>query len=146
MGVKTTDIEMVSAEGRVMGEAVAVTHVDPGSPADLAGLRSGDIITHFASREVGSDRELQRMILTTGSSTPVEVKYIRGEQDNVAVIRLAGLPRRFESTGRPVDGVPKDPRPMMPQQIQRRIDSLQQELVRISRELDLLWQSAGASR
>jgi Do/DeqQ family serine protease len=51
---------LTPAQSRMMGVArgVVVTHVDPGSPADRAGLRRGDVILRADDQDVGSSGDL----------------------------------------------------------------------------------------
>jgi putative serine protease PepD len=59
-----------------------VGSVHPGSPAEQAGLRAGDIIIEIAGRPVGSAADLESALatLTTGRTTAVQVR--RGGKQN----------------------------------------------------------------
>lgn len=146
LGIRTTAIELVSSNEQVLGEAVAISEVEPNSPAAMAGLRIGDIITRFARLQVSSDRELQRLISSAGSDSTVLIEFIRGQRRHSVAIPLAPFsgPRTesvvmqfFMLTGA---------RGFLAAGLQRRIDSMQAEMEQLQRELDRLIGRAGSTR
>ncbi len=145
LGVKTTAIELVSSDGKIIGEGVVVSHIEPGSPAEKSGLQLGDIVTRFNSREVASDLELQRLVSGAGSGNTVEIELIRNRQSRRENIRLTNHPDRshiaqssqFTSAWNQSSG---------PARLRHQIDSLGSELIRIQAELDFLLQRLDASR
>jgi serine protease Do len=54
-----------------------VTNVGPGSPAEKAGLESGDVIVSYNGVRVESARAFQRMVLETPAGRQVELRVIR---------------------------------------------------------------------
>lgn len=54
-----------------------VTDVGPGSPAEMAGLRPGDVIINYNGIRVESARAFQRMVLETPAGRKVELRVIR---------------------------------------------------------------------
>lgn len=56
-------------------EGVLVTEVHPNTPANKAGLRSGDVVLEFAGKKVSTPWQLQAMVEETpiGSSQPMKV-------------------------------------------------------------------------
>lgn len=74
------------------GEGVLVSSVVPGSPADRAGLRKGDVIVSVDRRDVESPAELTEIIGGTREGESVSLGVVRkGEKLNLAV-RLAERP------------------------------------------------------
>jgi len=138
LGIETAAIELVSAAGKVVREAVVITAVDPGSPADKARLAVGDIITRFARQDITDDRELQRLVATSGTDSLITIEFIHGQADRTADIRLAPNPhrtgpprgRRLAADGNRTNGLPDE--------IQRRIDSMRIEIRRLQTDLEQL--------
>ncbi len=55
-----------------------ITDVTPGSPADKAGLKRGDVVLAFNGRKVGSWEELRLVIAETQPGTKVKLSVSRG--------------------------------------------------------------------
>jgi serine protease Do len=69
-----------------------VGDVEHGSPAEKAGLQSGDVITEFNGQPINSENEL---LLAVGNCSPgqdVTVKYTRNGQENTVKVTLAEHP------------------------------------------------------
>lgn len=62
-------------------DGATVVSVEEGSPADLAGLKPGDVITGFNGRYVKSPRSLRTWIGVSEAGTPLEITYKREAQD-----------------------------------------------------------------
>ena len=80
LGITPRDI---SAEGRSlynMPEGVFVYEVEPGSPADQAGIQRGDVITYFDENSVDSSERLKDLL----------EYYASGEQMEIVLERIAG--------------------------------------------------------
>jgi len=60
--------------------AFMVKNVEQGSPADQAGIKSGDLITFLNGHQVDSVTELQQTINGSGDKV-VEVTYLRFNPD-----------------------------------------------------------------
>jgi len=60
-------------------KGVFISRVVEGSPAEKYGLKDGDIITHFAGREITSWEELLRRIAFYSAGEEVEITLIRGD-------------------------------------------------------------------
>jgi S1-C subfamily serine protease len=61
-------------------QAVRVVEVLPGSAAEAAGLRSGDLIVAAAGRAVASTDDLHRVLSSIPAEHPVPVEIIRDER------------------------------------------------------------------
>ncbi|MGM0439082.1 MAG: S1C family serine protease [Patescibacteria group bacterium] len=66
--------------------------IDPESPANVAGLREGDIITALNGEEINSENPLYEAILEYKPGETVEVEYMRGERKEKTEIELAERP------------------------------------------------------
>ena len=63
-------------------EGAFITEVAPGSPADEAGIKSGDVITKFGGEEITTAEELIQAIHASEIGESVEIVYWRGETKN----------------------------------------------------------------
>lgn len=67
-------------------KGVLVGDVNPGSPAEKAGLKQGDIIIEFNGKKVNNSREIQKIVSVTAPGLKVPVTIIRdGEHGQVEV-------------------------------------------------------------
>jgi serine protease Do len=71
---------------------VEITAVDPGSPADQAGLQVGDIITQFAGQKVSTAGELRQAVISAKIGEKVEIDYIRNGKGNKTFATLVASP------------------------------------------------------
>jgi S1-C subfamily serine protease len=72
--------------------AVRITEVHPGTAADQAGLRTGDVIVHAGDRAI---RTLDDLLLLLGTHTPgapIEVRFIRGAEARTVTAHPTDLP------------------------------------------------------
>jgi S1-C subfamily serine protease len=65
-----------------------VGKVTPGSPAERAGLRSGDVITALADQPVGRAGDVQRILSGLAPGRDVSMTYVRDGQTHYTAIRL----------------------------------------------------------
>lgn len=78
------------------GKGVSVVAVEPGGPADRAGLHAGDIIVAAGGKTLASARALQRVVAATPPGTHLALRCIRhGHGFNVSV--EVGLRPKVES-------------------------------------------------
>lgn len=75
-------------------EGVLLTYVDPGSPADKAGLKIGDIIIRFAGQKVTTGEELRRAIVSHKIGEKVEIVYLREGKEHKTTATLGESPPR----------------------------------------------------
>jgi serine protease Do len=84
MGVSTQALESDLAAQFGVEHGALVTDVTPGSPADKAGFKSGDIITKVNGKEVLDPRRLQLAVIRLAPGTEIAVDYVRdGKTENV---------------------------------------------------------------
>ncbi|MDD4051572.1 MAG: S1C family serine protease [candidate division Zixibacteria bacterium] len=143
LGLEASAIELVSARGAVLREAVVVVHVDAGSPAAAAGFIVGDIITRLNRQDINDDRDLQQMISTAGADSTVTIEYLHGRQNLVTVVTLGKQPGPSEgypftpvASGQRSDGTMDN----------RRIDSVRAEIMRLQKELEQMLRRIDATR
>ncbi|HEX6132793.1 MAG TPA: trypsin-like peptidase domain-containing protein [Longimicrobiales bacterium] len=66
-------------------EGVLVVEVQPGTPADRAGLRQGDIITRMAGSEVTDEGDLARVIRGSSPGQTIEISGVRANGERFSV-------------------------------------------------------------
>ena len=96
LGVTTTTLNEDTRLrlGLSTGTGAYVTSVSPGTPADAAGLRAGDIITAVAGDKVTSSDELGSAIRKHRPGERVEVRWQRAGAERSATVALAQTPAR----------------------------------------------------
>ena len=86
---------------------VMVASVEPGSPAEAAGLRVGDMVVAVGGEKVGSVGALGALISECGIENPVEVSVVRDGADLVVEPVVAAAPERREK-GAPEEGAGRE--------------------------------------
>ena len=71
---------------RGVSDGLLVLRVAPGTPADRAGLRPGDVITAGGGRSLEAVQDL-RLLLTIPDPTPVELRVVRQGRTRVVTVR-----------------------------------------------------------
>ena len=71
-----------------------VRYVEPGSPADEAGLEEGDVITAVDGQEVDRDHPLGELIRRYKPGDIVEITYQRGDREHEVRVRLGQHPEK----------------------------------------------------
>lgn len=83
---------------------VLVNSVEPGSPADQAGLRSGDVITAIDGTAVNDPNTLRNRIASTSPGTEVTLTVLRNGREQQMRARLASLSPTKQSNQTPPEG------------------------------------------
>jgi hypothetical protein len=78
-----TGIEYEEKDGKLFIKAVL-----PGSPADRAGLKAGDLITSVKTDEVKSGKDLHKALARAGVGTKWRFYITRGKQEDEIVVEL----------------------------------------------------------
>jgi hypothetical protein len=84
LGVET--IQFPSANGAVVADVV------PGSPADVAGLQPGDVITQIGNRPVQTPTDLESALAGMHPGQQVEIQYELGPSSYTTRVKLAARP------------------------------------------------------
>lgn len=87
LATKTVTADLAIAMKLQAEEGAVVTHVEPGSPADVAGIQTGDVITSIDSKPVTSDSDVQRL-LNAAEGEGVLVNFTRGDRKTYAILKL----------------------------------------------------------
>lgn len=75
-----------------VNKGAIIAHVDPGSPADKAGLQQLDVITHFKDEEVTTADELIQAIHSSQIGEEVKITFVRGKETKTTYARLEQRP------------------------------------------------------
>ena len=71
----------VGGDGRTPGDGVRLAHIVPGSAAERAGLRDGDVLVRVAERPVNTFEELRNAIRARRPGDVVRLVYLRDGRD-----------------------------------------------------------------
>jgi serine protease Do len=85
-------------------EGALVAQVNPGSPADDAGLQRGDVIVRYGSEDIHRMRELPREVAATAPGTKVEVVVLRNGKRETKRVTVAELPEEQTQAAAPAPG------------------------------------------
>ena len=84
--------EIADSMGLSSTKGALVAETQPNSPAQTAGLRSGDVITAVNGDKIDSPRELSRRIAALGPEAKVELSYIHDGAEKTTGMKLGALP------------------------------------------------------
>jgi periplasmic serine protease, Do/DeqQ family len=104
LGVVIQEITPEIAETIGVKEGILVAQVAPGSPAEKAGLKVGDIIVAVDGEKVREVRELQFRIMKTLPGTEITLTIIRGGKEQTIKAKVGEMPEEV-SFGQPQEQV-----------------------------------------
>jgi serine protease Do len=98
LGVLIQDVtrELAESFGMEQPTGALVAQVLANSPAQQAGIQVGDVITHFAGREVENSSDLPPMVGGTKVGSKVDVTVVRGGKPATLTVTIAELPEKDE--------------------------------------------------
>jgi serine protease Do len=94
--------ELAEAFGLDSEDGALVADVVEDSPADEAGIKKGDVITHFDGKKIGKMRDLTSIVASTPVGSKVRVGVVRGgkkKQLNVKIEKLEEDKASVEDAG-----------------------------------------------
>ena len=71
---------------------ILINNIYPGGPADRAGIRVGDVVTHVGGREVNDPDALRFRIATRAIGDSVRMKYLRKGRSGEVGLAIAAPP------------------------------------------------------
>ena len=77
---------------------IVVEAVEPGSPAQKAGLQAGDVITTVNGQPVHTGADLVNPIAQTAIGQSVQVRYVRDKQTKDVTLTVADRSRSFPAS------------------------------------------------
>lgn len=99
VGIQSMDEELAKALGMDRARGALVESVEPGSPADKAGVKSGDVIVALDGQDVTRSEDLPRMVARHAPGTGVKVTLLRDKQKRTLDMTLAALKDDSEQGG-----------------------------------------------
>jgi S1-C subfamily serine protease len=97
LGVAIEGVDLpprIAAEHGATPRALAVRSVESRGPADLAGLRAGDVIIALRGEPIGGVADLYRRLGRDAVGRAIEVTVLRGGNRAVVTVRPGPLPER----------------------------------------------------
>ena len=77
-------------------KGVLISDVMSGSPAEQAGLQTGDVIIEFNGKEVNDPADLKNMVANISPGKTAPVKYIRGGETKTVQVTMRELPDKVQ--------------------------------------------------
>jgi serine protease Do len=95
LGVYLSDLtqETASKFGSPVDAGALIEEVEPGSPADDAGIRRGDIVTAAGSEDIRSSGDLLSALRNYMPGDEVGLKIVRNDEKTTLQVNLAQRPR-----------------------------------------------------
>jgi serine protease Do len=106
VAIQSVDPALAKALGLDRPKGAMVAEVEPGGPADRAGLRAGDLIVRVDQTEIAHSGELPRTVAKHAPGSKVKVEYVRERAQRTVDVTLDEL--RDERAGRaPPESAPQ---------------------------------------
>jgi serine protease Do len=88
VGVRTVNSLIAAAEDLSVNKGALIEEVVADSPAEVAGLMVGDVITRFNDQEISNIADLIQAIRNSEVGEEVEIVFVRGENTETTSARL----------------------------------------------------------
>ena len=92
VALSTVDPSLAAAESLSVDKGALIVELVAGSPADVAGLRVGDVIIRFGDKEINNVTDLVQNIRSRQIGQNVEIVFVRGEDTIRTSARLVERP------------------------------------------------------
>lgn len=86
----------VGIEEQADGKGVLITSVQAGSPAEKAGLRTGDVLTHWNGNVITNISTLQQQVQGAKTDKKIEVRYQRGGKQIVTSVQFTAPAKKAQ--------------------------------------------------
>jgi len=105
VSIQTVTDELASALGLDEARGALVARVEPGSPADAAGLRQGDLILGYNGQEVAEMSDLPRLVAETPVGETASLEIRRDDETTTLDVEIGRLePERTAAVDQPETG------------------------------------------
>ena len=93
LGVRIQEItpDIAKSLGLKKDEGVLISMVNPGEPAEKAGILAGDVIVEFNGKKIKNVRSLQRTVAESAVSSSATVKVWRNKKITKLIVKLGEL-------------------------------------------------------
>ena len=97
MGITPLDSEMLGyyAKEIEIQKGIFLYHVMTNAPADKAGLRAGDVITHINGEEVNTLIKFKGILYSLNPGDTIKVTYLKNNKEYNVDIQLAEMPEEY---------------------------------------------------
>jgi Do/DeqQ family serine protease len=92
VGIQPLTPELAKSFGLTADEGILVNQVMPKSPAEAAGLKTGDLILSVDGKPLKDPRELQRIIAETEIGTSIELTILRDRAKRTLKVQVGEMP------------------------------------------------------
>jgi serine protease Do/serine protease DegQ len=108
LGIEMVDLtpELARKFGVSSLDGAVIAGVQPGSPAERAGLREGDVITALSGRPIRSAAELRARLGLTAVGEEVELRVSRDGATRTVRVQIAAPQDQTSGEGQPVAQLP----------------------------------------
>jgi serine protease Do len=95
LGVQIQNVtpDLAEALGLTAAQGAMVARVTPDSPAEAAGVQTGDVILSFAGEAIGDTRELARVVAQYPSGTDADMKVWRNGAEQTLIATTGAMPQ-----------------------------------------------------
>jgi serine protease Do len=94
--IQSMDADLAKAVGLDRARGALVEEVEPGSPADSAGIKAGDVLLAVDGQNVGHSEDLPRMVATHHPGAQVKLSVLHQRQTRDVGVTLAALEEKTE--------------------------------------------------
>jgi serine protease Do len=102
--------EIARALGRDSAQGALVNEVEPGGPAEKAGIRSGDLIVKIGDETVKDGLQLPRLVARHQPGSSIPVTWVRDGKEQTAAVTLGAILSDDGSEPSPAKGAADEPR------------------------------------
>src|SRR5437660_296693 len=90
IGVGIQEVDSERAKTLKLGQegGVEVTRVDPDSPADKAGVKTGDVVLQFSGQRVEGIEQFSRLVRETPPGREVKLDMVRSGAPQTATVKV----------------------------------------------------------
>jgi serine protease Do len=101
--VQRITADLASSLGLASAQGALVSNVEDGSAASRAGLKQGDVITHYNGKAVADNNQLRNAVAATTPGTTVPVQILRNGKSETLQATVGELAARAGRSGAPSD-------------------------------------------
>jgi Do/DeqQ family serine protease len=105
VGIQPLTRELAESFGLSEAKGALVNEVFPGSPAEKAGIKPGDIIVRFDGKDVEESRSLQNLVGSTKAGTIATVDVIREKMPLSVKVKIEEMPEEEGLATRAPEGM-----------------------------------------
>ena len=100
LGIMIQDItpELAKSFGLMHSNGVLVSDVVKDSPADKAGLLSGDVILRFDGKEIENAHKLSQLVAETAPNTLIKIGLLRNGKEKTLSLKIGTMPEEAQKS------------------------------------------------